>query len=200
MYSCGIFANTGNYRGMGDVKFVPNLNENNFETIVNVSKANQIDGVIVQKLWHKCKGPIFNLTDGTKNLGFYGQGVTTYFSDNCNQDDSTLVNEWLKSKKVEGYIARTFKEIDVDGHASYDIKIASVATGPKAGITLEPEQYKGSTFKITRGDFSRWLTLVNQSLECAVEHAANENEINAIKEYVKSFSEGDLEAHKDATR
>lgn len=200
MYSCGFFANTGNYRGMGDVKFVPNLDAAKFEIIVNLSKANQNQNDVIQNLWQKCKGPIFHLTDSTKNLGFYGQGVTTYFSDNCNQDDSTLVNEWLKSKKVEGYIARTFKEIDANGRLTYDIKVASVASGPKTGITWEPEEYKGATFKISRGDYSPWLTLVNESLRKALDYAANDNEKNALKEYVKSFSDGDLEAHKDATR
>lgn len=185
---------------MGDIKFVPNLDVCSFETIINMSYANQTHNDIVQSLWARCKPHIFSLTEGTKNLGFFGEGVTTYFSDNCDRSDSKLVNDWLKSKKIEGYIARTFKTVTADGKATYDIKIASVDDGPRVGITVEPEEFNGATFKITRGDHSKWLTMVNRNLQEAVKYAANENEVNALREYIKSFNDGDLEAHKEATR
>lgn len=185
---------------MGNVKFVPNLDMASFEKIIYASKANRTHNTTIQYLWEKCKNHIFNLTDQVRCLGFTGQGVTTYFSDNCNQNDAVLVTEWLKTKKYEGYIARTFKEVADNGQIVYDIKIASIETGPKSGITIEPETYKGATFKITRGDYSNWLALINSSLENAKKYAANEHEVNAITKYIQSFAEGDLEAHKDATR
>lgn len=154
----------------------------------------------MQSLWLRCKLHIFSLTEKTRNFGFAGEGVTTYFSDNCTRDDSKMVNDWLKTKKIEGYIARTFKEVAENGEITYDIRIASVEKSAKTGITMEPERFKGATYKITRGDYSKWLTLVNRNLTLALEHAANDNQVNAIKDYIKSFTEGDLEAHKDATR
>lgn len=185
---------------MGDVKFVPNLEQATFAKIINASNANQTHNAVIQSLWERCKHHIFSLTEGTTNLGFFGEGVTTYFSDNCTREDSKLVNDWMKSKKYEGYIARTFKQIASDGRATYEIKIASVEDGPKAATTVEPEEFKGATFRITRGDHSKWLALANRSLEQALNYAANDNEVNALKEYIKSFTEGDLEAHKEATR
>lgn len=200
VYACGIFGNTGNYKGMGDVKFVPNLDQVKFEAILKASKVYETQNDVIEGLWTKCAKAIFNLTDQTKCLGFNGQGVTTYFSDNCTKEDSVLVNEWLKSKKIEGYIARTFKEVDASGQTTYEIKIASVKHGNQPGITAEPETYKGVVFKITRGDYSKLLQLVNSSLAEALKYAANDNESKAINKYIESFLEGDLEAHKDATR
>lgn len=184
---------------MGDTKFVPNLDLDKFELIVKTSKAYKTDTETTENLWKKCKGPIYKLTDRTKSLGLAEQGVTTYFSDNCTKEDSDLVNEWLKLKKVEAYLCRTFKTV-VDGHTTYEIKLASKEKGPKEGITLDKEDYKGRSFKITRGDYSALLALVIDNLVIAKKHAANENQIKMIDEYVSSFAEGSLEAHKQGSR
>lgn len=199
MYTSGFFANAGNYKGMGDTKFVPNLDSDKFELIVKSSKAYRAQKDDIERLWADTKVPIYRLTNRTKSLGLADQGVTTYFSDNCTQEDSDLVNEWLKEKKIEGYICRTFKT-EENGHATYEIKLASVETDSKEGITLDAEEYKGSTFKITRGDYSRLLELVNRNLVLAKKHAANQNQVNMIDQYVLSFAEGDLKAHKEGSR
>lgn len=185
---------------MGDTKFVPNLDQNKFEVIVKASKVYQSQKEVVEGLWAKCAKPIYDLTDHTKSLGLGDHGVTTYFSDNCTKEDSDLVSDWLKTKKYEGYICRTFKTVAENGQATYDIKLASVEQGSKPGITSDPEEFKGAVFKITRGDYSKLLALVNENLLRAKESAANENQSQMISEYVKSFTEGDLDAHKDGSR
>lgn len=200
MYSCGFFANSGNYKGMGDTKFVPNLDKEKIDAIVKASKAYQAENKTITDLWSKSKEPIYNLTERTKSLGLADHGITTYFSDNCTKEDSDLVNDWLKAKKIEGYICRTFKTVSESGQATYDIKLASVERGDKSGITLAPEEYKGSVFKITRGDYSKLLSLVNESLLHASKYAANDNQAKMITEYVKSFAEGSLDAHKEGSR
>lgn len=199
MYACGFFANAGNYKGMGDTKFVPNLGVEQFELIVKSSKAYKSDTQTLDGLWGKCKKPIYHLTDRTKSLGLADHGVTTYFSDNCTKEDSDFVNEWLKLKKLEGYICRTFKTV-AGGKKTYEIKLASVETGPKEQITIDAEEYKESTFKITRGDYAQLLALVNENLVHAKKYAANDNQVNMIDQYVRSFAEGSLDAHKEGSR
>lgn len=199
VYACGFFANMGNYKGMGDTKFVPNIDADKFERILKLSKAYKSDAVAIEKLWSLTKSPIFLLSEQRNHLGFNPVGVTTYFSENCTKEDSDFVNEWLKLKKIEGYICRTFKT-ESNGKKTFDIKLASVEQGSKDGITIDAEEYKDATFKVTRGDYSELLALVNENLVQAKKYAANDNEKKMIEEYVRSFAEGDLEAHKEGSR
>lgn len=201
VYACGFFGNAGNYKGMGDSKIVPNIDESQFERIVFASQAFANDAARMKALWNRCRNGIFLLTDRTKNLGLCPDGVTTYFSDNCTVDDSNLVNEWMKTKKMEGYICRTFKSVDVGGGGTtYDIKLASVNTGDLKDVTIAPEQYKGCTFKATRGDYSKLLDLVNENLSLAKQYVSNANQRQMIEHYINSFTEGSLEEHKEGSR
>lgn len=184
---------------MGDSKIVPNLDEAEFEKIVLSSKAYENDKSRIEALWARCRNAIFLLNDRTKNLGLSPDGVTTYFSDNCTVADSDLVNEWMKLKKMEGYICRTFKSID-GGVTTYDIKLASVNGGDSSNITIAPEQYKGCTFKVTRGDYSKLLKLVNESLAVAQNYVSNSNQKDMITHYINSFADGSLEEHKEGSR
>lgn len=199
VYACGFFANAGNYKGMGDTKFVPNLEADQFDVIVKSSRAFKTQESAVSSLWSKTKIPIFYLTDCTKNLGLNGKGITTYFSDNCTEEDSDRVNEWLKLKKMDAYICRTFKTVE-NGRNIYDIKLASVEQGESKGITIPPEEHKGNTFTVTRGDYSQLLALVNSNLALAKKYAANDNQLQMIDQYIKSFAEGSLDAHKEGSR
>lgn len=198
-YAVGFFANAGNYKGMGDLKFVPNLEVDDFEKIVRLSKAYQTDKATIEKLWNRVKVPIFLLTERTKNLGLKSDGITTYFSSNCTKEDANLINEWLQVKRIEAYICRTFKSF-ANGKTVYDIKFASSAKGEKSGITLGEEEYKGCIFKVTRGDYAKLMQLVNADLEKAGKYTANDNESKMIHHYVESFREGSLEDHKQGSR
>lgn len=142
---------------------------------------------------------IYQLDGRRRNLGIGKEGVTTYFSENCTQEDSDRVKDWMKSKKMDAFLCRTFKTEEND-HKTYEIKLASVEKGEKVGITMKPETYKGDTFVVTRGDFSTLLDRINKNLAEAKKFAANDNQHQMIQYYIKSFTEGDLEAHKDGSR
>jgi len=106
----------------------------------------------------------------------------------------------LKAKKIEAYICRTFKAVDVSGKVSYEIRMASSNTGDANGITIPAENYKGASFRVTRGDYSQLLKKVVEELSETVKYAANENQRNMLKHYIESFSEGSLDAHKEGSR
>lgn len=199
MYTCGFLANAGNYKGMGDSKIVPNLDEDKFEAIVKCSAAYKAHASVIDSLWESTKLPIFLLTDRMKTLGLCDTGVTTYFSSNVTHDDTELISEWMKEHKFEAYICRTFKTTE-NGKTVYDIKLASSEEGDKKGLTREPEEYKGCIFKITRGDYKELMQMVADSLEEAKKHSANENQLQMIEAYVESFREGSLDAHKTGSR
>lgn len=197
VYGCAFFANSGNYKGFGDSKVIPNLDFDEFESIIKSSNAYKSPKVAT--LWSKCKNSIYQLTERTQCLGLGNKGVTTYFSENCTQEDSDRVKDWMKMKKMDAFLCRTFKT-EENGHKTYEIKLASVEKGEKDGITIPPEEYKGDTFVVTRGDFSSLLAKININLEEAKKYAANKNQDLMIQNYIESFADGNLDAHKDASR
>ncbi|XP_072940333.1 dipeptidyl peptidase 3 isoform X2 [Epargyreus clarus] len=200
VYAGGIFANSGNYKGFGDTKFIPNLSKESFELIVKASKAYENDGTHLTKLWQNTQNAIYSLAPRLTSLGLANKGITTYFSSNCTEEDSNLVNDWMKTKRIEAYICRTFKTVADDGLPIYTIHYASVETTPKTPITMEKEKYKNAYFQVTRGDYSPLLKLVNDNLSKAIDYAANDNEKNMLKHYINSFREGDLNEHKEGSR
>ncbi|XP_026729416.1 dipeptidyl peptidase 3 isoform X1 [Trichoplusia ni] len=200
VYAGGIFANSGNYKGFGDTKFIPNLPKSCFELIVTSSKAFEDDPQHMMKLWQQTENFIYSTAPRLTSLGLSDKGVTTYFSCNCTEEDSNLVNDWMKTKCFEAYICRTFKTTADDGLPLYTIHLASVETSPKPPLTMEPEKYKGAYFQVTRGDYSPLLKRVNENLVMAREYAANDNEKNMLEHYIKSFKEGDLAEHKEGSR
>ncbi|XP_053679680.1 dipeptidyl peptidase 3 [Anopheles nili] len=199
VYACGFLANAGNYKGMGDSKIVPNIDEEKLELIIKCSAAYKADTELIESLWKRIKVPIFLLTDRTKTLGLCDVGVTTYFSSNVTHDDTELISKWMKKHKFEAYICRTFKTVQ-NGKTVYDIKLASSEDGEKKGLTQDPEEFEGCIFKITRGDYKELMQMVADWLEEAKKHCANDNQKNMIEEYVKSFREGSLDAHKSGSR
>ncbi|XP_053603140.1 dipeptidyl peptidase 3 isoform X2 [Plodia interpunctella] len=200
VYAGGLFANSGNYKGFGDTKFIPNLSENAFDTIVRASKAYENDTTHITKLWQNTKNAIFSIELRLTSLGLADKGVTTYFSSNCTEADSNLVNDWMKTKRIEAYICRTFKTTAGDGLPLYTIHLASVETSPKPPLTMDKEQYKNAYFQVTRGDYSPLLRIVNENLRKAQQYAANDNEKNMLKHYINSFREGSLDEHKEGSR
>ena len=79
-------------KGFGDSKIVPNLPVEQFEAIVKASAAFASDKASVEAIWASVKAPMYTLTDRQKQLGLGCKGVSTYFSDNCDQDDSDKIN------------------------------------------------------------------------------------------------------------
>lgn len=199
VYCCGFFANAGNYKGFGDSKILPDLPVEKFDALIKSSKAYKNDSKKIEQLWALTKDKIFSLTDREKMLGFKDSGITTYFSSNCTKEDGDKVNEFLKLKKLEAWNCRTFKT-ETNGEAVYEIRLASSATTAADGITLPPESFEGNSFTITRGDYSEILKLVVENLELAKNYAANDNQVSMIENYIKSFVEGSVDAHKDGSR
>ena len=60
--------------------------------------------------------------------------------------------------------------------------------------------FSGVTITITTGDHSPYLSQTVKFLEKALPYAANQNQHDMISHYIQSFSNGSIDAHKDAQR
>ena len=79
VYAGGFFANSGNYKGFGDTKFIPNLSKGSFELIVKASKAYESDGTHIQKLWENTKNVMYSVAPRLTSLGLADK-VSYYLS------------------------------------------------------------------------------------------------------------------------
>lgn len=154
----------------------------------------------IKSLWEKVKVSIYSLNDKNQSIGLKGEGINSYFSSNCTRADAEVVTEWMKTKKLEAYISRTFKTVKRNGKANYEIRLASVETGDAPGITMPSEDFKGASFKITRGDYNKILPFVVEHLNEATKYAVNEGQKSMLNAFAESFTRGDLNLHKEGSR
>jgi len=201
VYTSGVLANAGNYKGFGDSKIIPGLPLEKLEEVVKISDVYSKQPKLFQDLWDSCKVAMYSLSDKDKSLGFWDKGVTTYFSSNCTIEDSKIVNAYLKSIKMEAYNCRTFKTVE-DGKTVYEIRLASVLTSSDTSQVFMPAEaeFQGCLFRITRGDYSELLKRVAGHLTSAKEYAASCTERHMLEEYIESFTTGSLDAHKNGSR
>ncbi|XP_039283071.1 dipeptidyl peptidase 3 isoform X1 [Nilaparvata lugens] len=200
VYAATFLWNSGNYKGFGDTKFLPNLPIEKFEAIIKSSPKYRLQPVHIDTLWNACKNYVYSLTEREKSLGFSESGITTYFSSNCTEEDGKLITDFLKENRMDGYNCRTFKTVNADGKPVYEIRLASVDSGFDASFMLGEKDFRNSKVVVTRGDYSPILAQVCKHLEAAKEFAANSNEKNMLEKYVSSFKTGKLEDHKDGSR
>lgn len=202
VYFCGILTNMGNYKGFGDSKFVPNLPKAKIKKLLQASVAYKNEPEILEMIWKYCSDSMYSLDNHVIQLGFHGKGITTYFSKNCTQEDSEIVNNFLKHKNIEAYNSRVIKTVDSNGNSIYEIRLASVASveDNEDSKLLGEDILNGCKFIITRGDYSKLLKYVNDNLDKARIFAANDNENKMLGKYVESFKTGSLVAHKDGSR
>ncbi|KAJ8932829.1 hypothetical protein NQ318_006992 [Aromia moschata] len=190
VYACGLFCNAGNYKGFGDTKFVPNIEQNRLEQLLKVSKIwDQLE-----PLWSELKDKLYDLKSGKTCLGYNPEGCTTYLSKNCTPKDNEMVQNWLKSEKMECYNSRLFKT-EENGKVVYEIRLAS-----EAKKELKRVSDGNITYVVTSGDYSPLMGTVATYLEKAVQYAANETEANMLTAYVSSFRTGSLDDHKTGSR
>ncbi|XP_015758341.1 PREDICTED: dipeptidyl peptidase 3-like [Acropora digitifera] len=132
IYAAAFYGNLGNYKSFGDTKFVPDLPKEKLQKIVFSSKAFEADSKKTEHLWNACSEAMYSLSPKIRQLGLGQQGLSTYYSSNCSKEDAKFAQEFMKEKSIETYNTRLFKE-DKEGHVTYILRIASVATSGEIG-------------------------------------------------------------------
>lgn len=189
VYTAGVFANAGNYKGFGDTKFIPNIDEPQLSALLALAP----NWSELEPIWNNIKSTVYDLSNGRHCLGYPPHGCNTYLSKNCSPEDNEKVQKWMKSKQMEGYISRLFKT-EENGKVKYEIRLASESTG-----VVQTEEVDNVIYEVTKGDYSPLMGKMAESLNKAIAFAANETQKKMLASYVKSFKEGSLEEHKTAS-
>uniref|UniRef100_A0A8C1P366 Dipeptidyl peptidase 3 n=1 Tax=Cyprinus carpio TaxID=7962 RepID=A0A8C1P366_CYPCA len=204
VYAAGLYANMGNYKSFGDTKFIPNLPKEKFKALVWESLAFKQSPGDMETLWGCCCEPLYSLEDKQKQLGLGEKGISAYFSGNCCLEDAEFAQKFLDSKNLSAYNTRLFKT-EIDGKRCYEVRLASAekdncAVEGKSEVCCGKHEFEDSVFSVKRGDYAFLMEKVCQNLEKAKDYAANENQKRMLEEYIRSFTCGSVEAHKEGSR
>lgn len=191
IYTCGVFANAGNYKGFGDTKIIPNIDCTTFENLIRVSSV----WSELEPMWSQIKSDVYNLEKSKRCLGCNPEGCTTYLSKNCTKEDNETVTNWVKSKDLELWNTRLFKSTTEDGKVEYEIRLAS-----KEAKELKKETVGNITYRLTSGDYSPLMSKIAEHLQQTVSYAANETQQKMLESYISSFTSGSLDEHKNGSR
>lgn len=196
-YVTAIFGNMGNYLSFGDTKLVPQLSSQAFTTIIH---ATALQGKLRQQLidlYDSVKEKIYSLQPFECELGFPDRPATSaYYSADITKEQIELVTAYMNEKGISPYNTRLFTAGQKDGVPVLELRLAAAV--PK---TLKSsELYKGAYIHIVAGDYNQRLADVVQHLEDALPYCANENQVKMIESYIKSFRDGSIDDHKEASR
>ncbi|CAJ0572893.1 unnamed protein product, partial [Mesorhabditis spiculigera] len=197
VYAAGLHNNSGNYKGFGDSKFVPGVDVEKLNKLIDASAAATIYPGL-RDVW-KAVGPLIcSLEPSQLQLGFAPGGVTTYHSENITKHDADLVDRCLKARNFETWNTRLFKDSQQrDGKTVYRVVVASAETD---GNGLEEVEFEGAIVKFERGDYSQVMARIVPHLKKASEAAANDTQRQMLAKYVAHFTRGALDDHKDGSR
>jgi len=197
MYAAAFYGNIGNYKSFGDTKFVPELPAERFKILLTAGGA---DSGKVEALWEECCARIYSLPPRQRQMGLgSANGISTYFSANCEECDADVVNQFLTSIDLSAYNTRLFK--DADG--TYKVLIASSETQPgpdPVGLLCKVHDFQGKKIEVRRGDYSPIMARIIEGIKAALPHADNEEQKLMLEQYIESFKYGSIEAHKEASR
>lgn len=202
-YSAQFLGNCGNYKGFGDVKFVPRCGPEVFQNLAAAASPKAAE------LYNATNGGIFSHNnEGLMYLGYLDDGhVTTYYpnSKDISKSDISAVSEFLEMKGLLMENTRLRKNLD----GNFDLLIASATTTiPAEGSDISKEtlfeldtgSLKGRRLNLIYGDHSREMAIIANYHRKAAEVTANENQKKMQLEYAKSFETGSLQAFKNAQR
>jgi hypothetical protein len=164
-----------NYHSFGSKKFIPEMSKADFIKILKLnplyseaSEKGKIYQMAVNEVYPLIEREIFDAQKPFKQFGFPSEGATTaYFSPSMTKSDLKLIKSFLESQNISPLNTRAFKRDD----SHFIISVGSISTkSSKKDIN-----FQGKKFDLEFGEFSEFLTQVNQNLEKAIEFAANDH-------------------------
>ena len=206
-YATQFLGNLGNYKGFGDVKFIPRCAPEVIQTIASrIPEGKSLCERCLSAMYVDTKRP------GLMHFGFPGEGhMSCYYPDSpdITKQEITQVGEFLAKKKLLPENTRLRKTKD----GNYEVLIASSLSKPNANPdvstslnngdltwSIEEGPLKGNKLTLVFADHQEQMAKASENIEKAGLYAANENQKKMMDEYAQSFSSGSLIAFKESQK
>lgn len=201
-YSAQFLGNNGNYKGFGDVKFIPRISPEKLQKLASVNSET--------KKWYetaqKNGGGIYDTKDaGLMHLGYPESGhMTTYYPDspNITKEEIQSIGDVLEQKKLLVENTRLKKLSSGD----FELLIASGVKNPSerdlgdiSEISLTGK-LEGKKLTLVFGDHQNHMAAAALETKKAQKVAANDTQVKMLDEYAKSFAQGSMNACVDSQR
>lgn len=173
-YFANVLGNLSNYTSFGDTKFVPRLAKELFASMCNFLGM------------HLDIETVYDVN--TTRLDYYPDGVTCYTTPNMTKEEVAQLNQFMVDNQIEFWNTRLSKEGN-----GYIIHIASV------NERLVPYGMIGDKQVFLQyGDYSDELRNVVECLQHALNYVANDNQRRMLECYIRHFTTGNIEDHKES--
>ncbi|KAF3901415.1 hypothetical protein AA313_de0209754 [Arthrobotrys entomopaga] len=187
-FAVQVLANLGNYKSFGDQKFVPRISKEVFGKIAGVTDVSK-------KIWEEWGEKVYQISpEGITLLGYPPDHMSNYYPDSpdITKADIEACGEVFVKNGVLVEHTRLRKLKD----GNFEMLVASEKTGEGESYELKD----GRKIRTVYGDHKVEMARMAAAMDKARENALNETQEKMMKEYVTSFSEGSLEAHKESQR
>ncbi|KAF8201843.1 aflatoxin-detoxifizyme [Pholiota molesta] len=195
-YTTQVLSNLVNFKSFGFTKLVPRVSSDKFEAVITTS-ANSNKAV---PLWKNLKEHIYatspesSLFIGKRNLGHISN---YYLGEPINDDEVAAVQAAAEKIGIDVLNTRVVK----NGPNNFTLLVASADATQSAAIhEIDTKSGDKAKLQVQYGDFSDALTKVVDALKEAKKYTANENQTNMIDAYIRSFTTGSIQDHKDGSK
>lgn len=190
-YSSQVLANLGNYKSFGDSKFIPRIDVEQFQSIIDATKSEEISA-----LFNSVKTPIYSLDDQIAMLGAPEDGhVSGYYLNNVSKAEGEAVDAALAAN---GIMPENIRVSKTDS-ANFVVHVASAFISNATGYYPEEISFKigekDAKLAFQFGDHSKEFAKIVENLELAKQYAANENQVKMLENYIASFMTGSMNCH-----
>ncbi|GFF48981.1 dipeptidyl peptidase III [Aspergillus lentulus] len=197
-YAAVFLSNIGNYFGSGDQKFHPDISPDELKKLADCDPTTaQIFSKLRDALFRPLPDSLGVPSDTSQSTYYLGDETLT------DMEEVSAISKLMESSKIFPENTRLRKSVTTEGEITlrtYDILQASIEEDE--ATLQEPDDHSpnGTRIRLVRGDHKEELKKINQSLEEAVNYAANWQQQKLLAGIAESFSSGDLNAYRKAQR
>ncbi|KAL8243787.1 hypothetical protein R6Q59_010045 [Mikania micrantha] len=203
-YAAQFLGNNGNYKGFGDVKFIPRVPKEKLERLCT---ANEETKSIFETAMKSGGGIYETKTSELMQFGYTDAGhMTNYYpeSPDITKDDIQIVSNVLEDKQLLVENTRLRKLSSGD----FELLIASGVKNPPASerdlgdVDEVPltGHLEGKKLRLAFGDYQNHMSAAAVEIKKAEKVAANDVQGKMLEEYAKSFGTGSMNACVNSQR